>query len=738
MGSITHSRIGRVMLGFDFGRCALTVVITLILATSVMEFVRADEATIDDAKRMFDQKVAPILASQCLSCHSGAEPQGDLDLTQEIAVKRGGDSGPAMIAGDWQGSLIWQRIDAGEMPPDSTLSDHDQTTIEQWIRDGANWGTDPIDVFQYTTPKRAGYDWWAFQPVRRPTVPPDSGAKSPIDAFIRRRLNQAELRMSPRASPRELARRLHIDLLGTPPSPAIVDEFQREMDLDSERAIESLVDHLLASPQYGERWARHWLDVARFGESQGFERDHLRDNSWHYRDWVINALNSDMPYDEFVRMQIAGDVINPSDPHSVIATGFLVAGAWDAVGQSQQSAAMKAVVRQDELEDYVGTIGQAFLGLTINCARCHDHKFDPITQKEYYRISAALAGVRHGSRDVMVGDQEKKSVYAVVPRKPEPTFLLARGNPSQRIEQVLPGGVASIKGVDANFGLSETASDQGRRQLLASWIADHQNPLFSRVIVNRLWHYHFGSGLIDSPNDFGFSGGVPSHPELLDYLASELIESGFRLKHIHRLIMTSETYLQASKYRDDCASDDAGNQLFWRKDPMRLDAESLRDSILIVAGQMNPTFGGPSYQNFKTHIHNSQFYEMVDLDSAEVYRRTIYRSWIRSGRSHMLDVFDCPDPSTTAPKRSVTTTPLQALTLMNNSFVIRMADRFSSRVIAEVGNATDDQIERVYDLAYGRKPEQQEWRVAIGFVERHGLSAFCRVIFNSNEFIHVD
>ncbi|MCA9137311.1 MAG: PSD1 domain-containing protein [Planctomycetales bacterium] len=716
----------------------LRVTMSLAVLIGGTAIAVAEDGAVDAAEVVFDQSIAPILVEHCLTCHSGAEPKGNLDLSGQLAANRGGDTGSAIVAGAPGESLLWQRIESGDMPPKSQLSSDQQNLIRHWIQGGAVWGTDPINIYQHTTSSRAGYDWWSLQPVQRPAIPRDNRAKSAVDAFVLQRLDGVGLTMSPRAAAREIVRRLSIDLLGIPPTPGTVQEFEQQFSLDSDRAIESLIDQLLTSPQYGQRWARHWLDVARFGESQGFERDKLRDNSWYYRDWVIDALNRDLPYDEFVRMQIAGDVIRPDDVDSVIATGFMVAGAWDEVGQSQQSDAMKQVVRQDELEDYIGTVGQAFLGLTVNCARCHDHKFDPISQKEYYRISATLAGVRHGSRDLISGNQQKINVYAVVPRQPEETFLLGRGNPNQKIEQVSPGGVASIKGVDGEFGLDESASDADRRQSLANWITDRQNPLFARVIVNRLWHYHFGSGLVDSPNDFGFSGGVPSHPELLDYLASELIDSGFRLKHIHRLIVSSETYLQSSRYRKECAAVDSGNQLFWRKDPMRLDAETLRDTVLTVAGQMNSQYGGPSYQDFETHVHNSQFYEMVDRDSPEVYRRTIYRSWIRSGRSHLLDVFDCPDPSTTAPKRSVTTTPLQALTLMNNSFVIRMADRLATRVVHESGNRTADQVTRVYLLAYGRNPDQLELAAAVGFVGAHGLSALCRVIFNSNEFIHVD
>ena len=329
-------------------------------------------------------------------------------------------------------------------------------------------------------------------------------------------------------------------------------------------------------------------------------------------------------------------------------------------------------------------------------------------------------------------------VYAVKPKQPEETFLLSRGNPQQRRDAVVSGGVAAIVGPNADFNLDSSAADATRRAKLAYWITDKNNPLFARVIVNRLWHHHFGVGIVDSPNDFGFSGGRPSHPKLLDWLASELVDSGYSLKHIHRLILGSKTYQQASRHRADAAAIDGENRLLWRYSPRRLDAETLRDSILFVSGQINLRQGGTPYRDFTTHVHNSQFYDMVDRDDPEVYRRTIYRTWIRSGRSQLLDVFDCPDPSTTAPKRTVTTTPLQALTMMNNSFALRMADRFAERVTREAGSKPSKRVAAVFRHAFGRAADEQELEQGAAFIKEHSLSAYCRAILNSNEFIHVD
>ncbi|MBI3865125.1 MAG: DUF1549 domain-containing protein, partial [Planctomycetia bacterium] len=934
------------------------------------------------------------------------------------------------------------------------------------IAGGAKWGTDPIDPFRFTTELRAGYDWWSLQPVKRPALPEVSHkawVRNPIDRFVLTGLAAKGLEPSRAADKRVLIRRLSFDLLGLPPDPADVDAFLAD---ESPEAYSRLIERYLESPHYGERWGRHWLDVVRFGESQGFERDKLRPNAWPYRDWVISALNDDLPYDEFVRLQLAGDVLRSDDPRGTIATGFLVAAPWDEVGQTQQSAAMKAVVRQDEIEDLLAATGQTFLGLTVNCARCHDHKFDPVTQAEYYKLAAALAGVRHGERDslppdaaarpepplaarrqdlaqrereladelakldepvrakilaareksgapavdipqpvarwefdgglqdsvgalhgtahggarveggrlildgndsfvetpivsveigpktlevwltlasleqrgggamtiqspsgavfdsVVFGEREpgqwmagsngftrwqsflapveteavrdvvkiaivygadrtitafrngrrygtaytapslaifeaKKAVilfglrhsppggdrflagaidraalygqalnaeqvaalagvpsdvvtedqiltelqqadvarrrklqfelsrvrlekrllaggraYAVSPGAPEATHVLSRGNPGQKQQLVGPGAIRALSGLSDDLRLASDAPDAERRRRLAEWITDRRNPLTPRVIANRLWHYHFGVGLVDTPNDFGFNGARPTHPELLDWLASELMEPtemttgaespgvnggrqtkratphappllrggvmAWSLKHLHRLIVNSATYRQASAVNPQAIKVDAGNRLLWRRSPQRLEAESLRDAMLVVAGEFNPQMGGQGFQDFRTFTFNSQFYEPIDPVGFEFNRRTVYRTWVRSGRNEFLDVFDCPDPSTTAPKRAVTTTPLQALALLNNSFTFRMAARMAARAERETNGDIESRITYLYRLAFNRVPAREELAAANRLAAEHGLGALCRVLFNSNEFLYVD
>jgi hypothetical protein len=995
---------------------------TAITVGAVRADVKEDEA-------FFEQSVAPLITARCTGCHNKSDRKGGLDLTTRETLVAGGESGVVLKPGDPTASLLWQRVVDKEMPPKEPLPEREQQLLQDWIRRGAPWRGGALDPFRYTTATRAGYDWWSLQPLKTGLLPkfsesgPELTIANPIDLFIIDKLKASNLATAPAADRRTLIRRLYFDLLGMPPDPTEVVAFENDL---SPAAYERLVDRLLASPAYGERWARHWLDVVRFGESQGFERDKLRSNSWRYRDWVIDTWNQDLPYNESVRMQLAGEVLRPGDSQALIATGFLVAGPYDEVGQKQQSAAMRAVVREDELEDLVSTIGQTFLGLTVNCSRCHDHKFDPILQVEYYRLAAAVAGVHHGepelpnaaathglnawsssvaarirnlehaldeienpprerllsqrraqraklsppkplaawefnddARDtygnlhgelrdgaklddgklvlegkgyvttptlqkdlqektleawVLItdlqqqgggvlgiqtpdgqlfdsivygereprrwlagsngfertqsfqGTEEKESpqqpihvaivyrtdgtivgyrngvrygteykskglptfsgekaqvifglrhsppggnrllrgsidrarlydraltddevaasagsennyvseselvaelsetqrseranlrfeldqlrqqksrlaetkVYAVSPKKPEPTHVLVRGDPAQKAELVSAGGTAALRETQSDFGLPTDSSDSDRRRKLAEWITDEHNPLFARVIVNRLWHYHFGTGIVETPNDFGFNGGRPSHPELLDWLAAELIRSGWSLKQLQRLLVTSATYRQSSQIRPDAMQLDAANRLLWRKTPQRLEAETLRDTLLAVAGQLNANLHGPGFYDFRTFVSNSQFYELRDPVGTSFQRRSIYRTWVRSGRSPFLDVFDCPDPSTKTPQRAVTTTPLQALSLLNNSFVLRMADCWGDRVVATAGDDVSRQVQESFRMAFGRLPAPDEGARCEELVRQHGLSSLCRVLFNSNELLYVD
>ncbi len=692
----------------------------------------------------FESQIAPILVTHCLQCHRGSEPKGGLNLSELTLAQQGGEGSEAIVAGSAERSSLWQRVSADEMPPEHPLSDWQKAALKQWIDEGATWNGDPLDLFSSTTQSRSGRDWWSLQPIQNLSPPEldDDWGRNAIDAFISQRLRAEGLQPSPPATPRNLIRRLYFDLLGLPPTPEQVAAFVAD---PSEAAYQKLVDELLESKHYGERWGRHWLDVVRFGESDGFERNFQRDNAWPYRDWVIHAFNDDMPYDQFVRLQLIGDQL-VGGVDGAAATGFWVAGVHNTtVGGSQR---MKLLARQDEIEDVLATLGQTFLGLTIHCARCHDHKFDPITQTEYYQFASTISGLGFGERSVPVPDQQAEkaqpTIFTLVAGAGETTNVLLRGDPDNVGDIVSPAATAAVAGLTGDFGLAPDAPEAERRRRLAEWITHEDNPLSARVIVNRVWHYHFGTGIVDTPNDFGFNGGRPSHPELLEYLTHTFRDQGYRLKWLHRLIVNSCTYRQATHGQIEAewhtaSSKDVANRLLWRGNVRRLEAESLRDSLLSVAGKLNESAGGPSFKDVSVTLNSgTTYFEPIDVDGSEFFRRTVYRFNPRGGRSALLDTFDCPDPASTAPRRSVTTTPLQSLSLMNNQLVLRMADYFAQRIVDDVGNDLSLQISRAWQLAISRDPNVSERELSEQLVREHGLPELCRGLFNINEFVVIE
>ncbi|MEN9678135.1 MAG: hypothetical protein RIS76_4031 [Verrucomicrobiota bacterium] len=859
---------------------------------------------------------------------------------------------------------------------------------------------------------------WSYRPVQRPQV---AGTGSPVDALVRTTLAARGLSPNPPADPLTLIRRVSFDLTGLPPTPEEIEAFERDATPDR---YGQLVERLLASPRYGERWARHWLDVVRYTESQGFEYDRPRDNAWPYRDYVIHSLNDDKPYDLFVREQIAGDVMEPVTGDGIVGASLLVSGPWDQAGNAQANATQRAITREEEMEDLVSVVGQTFLGLTINCARCHDHKFDPIPLADYYRVRAVFDGVRHGERSiegaaetrareerrhrwqteladaevevarieavgarvaaekhpsapaipgpaplarwvfdgatnrVMPGtprdgatvvagrlllpsagayfetaplpreirektleawvslsdldqgggaaislermdgavfdaivfgerqpgkwtagsegfartrdlegpvedappgalvhlaavysadnrvtlyrngepygqpytpstpiqtfkagdarvvlgrrhqgggrpwlsgsvhqaalhdralspsevsasfrsggfslphseilasldaDQrasrdrslrrmthareglaaESKSgpqAYAGKREQPAPTRALKRGDVKSPGDVVSPAGLSAVTSLPADFGLTPDSPEAQRRRQFADWLTDPANPLVARVMVNRVWQFHFGQGLVTTPSDFGVSGTRPSHPELLDWLASEFIAGGWSLKSLHRMIVTSETYRQSSEFRQDAAAVDADNQLLWRFSPRRLEAEAVRDAMLSVSGHLNLQMGGPSFRPFTTSEYGATFYHLFDKGDAEFNRRTVYRMNINSGKEPLLDAFDCPDPSVKTPRRGVTTTPLQALGLMNSSFAQRQAAGLADRSRRLAGGDPSGAVVAAWHLALGRPPAASELAQAQIAVRERGLTNVCWVLLNSTEFVYV-
>jgi hypothetical protein len=1094
----------------------------------------------------FAGAVAPLLAAKCGGCHAGGAVESGFRIDIREHAMKGGDSGTVGIAaGDLAGSELWTRIvsdrDDLRMPAGGEpLTAEEREIIRAWIVAGAAWpdaiATLPASMVPVADKRAAAeIDHWAYQAVKKPAVP-HRATSGPIDAFLHERLAAHGLCMGPEADPRTLIRRVTFDLIGLPPTREEIQAFERACRAagGTDNPYRDLVDRLLATPQYGERWARHWLDVVRFAESDGFETNRLRPNAWPYRDWVIEAFNSDLPYDAFLRAQLAGDACGAD-----AATGFLVGGPVDRV--KSPDPVLTANQRADELHDMVGTTGGAFLGLTVGCARCHDHKFDPIRQTDYYRIAAVFAGVQHGERDIRPPDYEalQRQAVAVRQRLEEPQRRLAelqpvcrlgrtividdlttgsvellvtpggvathaagpgpgqldfqggtaalpnlgkqyhwwhaqagqpvmayapqsagrfriwvswgagwnshamdarylldadgdplttddqreiaridqrlaadgggspppqqslwsgladvgvhaltpstrllvaagakpsavtadvvlfeeqpvegdvqariahlrgpvvrgatvdrfptvlaryvrfivlgtsgaepcldelevfstdgrnvartatpsasgtfadnpkhrlehindgrygndrswisntvgggwvqlelaeteriervvwsrdrgakpqygdrlavryqvavstdgadwtvvassadrlpfdyvhaggdhpvgpivsaaelspnelaerecletqvaeltaalsrlttlpkayagtfakpgmmhrffRGDPLQPREEVAPGGIAVFGG---ELGLSLDAPEQDRRRALAAWIASPNNPLTARVIVNRLWHHHFGTGIVDTPSDFGLNGGRPTHPELLDWLAATLVENGWSLKAIHRLMVTSHAYRQSSDARPEAMAIDAGCRMLWRYPPQRLEAEALRDAILLVSGSLNTTMGGPGFDLFEPNSNYVKVYKTKTSFTADDFRRMVYQSKPRAELDDFFGAFDCPDAGQPQPARTVSTTPLQALNMLNGAFLLDQSRRFADRVVSDVGSDSRRQVARAIELAFGRDPTPDELTAGSDLVTTHGLPLLCRSLYNANEFLFID
>ncbi len=688
----------------------------------------------------FKEVIAPILSRHCVECHNPSDAKGELDLT----TARG--AAEAIVAGIAARSELWVQVDDGEMPKKRPpLTDAEQRLLEEWIDGGAEWSDEPVDPYLATSSHRAGYDWWSLQPVKPQPLPETGNTEWPrneVDRFILQKLENASLQPGAEADLRTLARRVSFDLTGLPPEPQSLEDLIRDERPDG---YERYVDGLLASPAFGEHWARHWLDVIRFGETQGFERNRIRENAWRFRDWVVRAFNSDMPYDEFVRLQLAGDVLRPDDLDTLVATGYHVAGTWDQVGHNEGSQAMRQVVREEHLEDLVGTLSQTFLGLTVQCARCHDHKFDPIPQKDYFRMAALIGGVHQQEKErggigLKASEQQPGfSGAAHVPhfRQPDVFHVLNRGNFTEPGEVVTPGGLTGLRVPEPDFELQEDAPEAERRRRLADWITRADHPLTSRVIANRLWHYLFGAGLVDTPSDFGFNGGQPSHPELLDWLAGTLVDDEWRMKPMIRRLVTSTTYRQRSGAENEAAmAVDSGNRLVWRAPLKRLSAEQARDSMLAVSGTLDRRPGGPSFRDVKVKLENNhEFTDAIAGVPPENRRRTLYRLWASSGGHPLLECLDAAAPGVTLPRRASTITPLQALSLMNDPLCIFAAENFAKRLRAEAGDDPRAQIRRGWALAFGRSPIEIELNESAAFLEAHGLEQTCLVLFNANEFL---
>ncbi len=799
----------------------------------------------------FARDIRPIFAAHCLTCHGEKKQSGGLRLDSKASALR--DS--IIIAGNAAKSPLYQRLtapDGEQMPPvGERLSAAQIALVKAWIEAGAMW---PDGAGERKGDGRKDQpQHWAWQAIKRSAIPKISNLKfsisNPIDAFITARLAQSQLSLSPEADRRTLIRRLSFDLIGLPPTPERVQQFVNDRDPN---AYEKLVDELLSSPRYGERWARHWLDVVHYGDTHGYDKDKPRPNAWPYRDYVIRALNEDKPYARFVAEQIAGDVLYPGTRDGYQALGFLAAGPWDFIGHAElpETKIDGKIARHLDRDDMVANTIGTFNSVTVHCAQCHNHKFDPISQDDYYSLQSVFAALDRADKkyfvndpaltqkfaqldgrqrdlaerkrvierdaakaageavtklDAQIAEAAKKpnneaelkevrakrahlvdaamkpetradrdaynlelaqlgnelatfpkpeSVYAGTVHygtgtfigtganegKPRPIHVLARGQVTTPGRAVTPGALSMLSFQPARFALPKDAPEGERRAALAHWITDKNNPLMWRSIVNRVWQYHFGAGLVTTPNDFGRNGAKPTHPELLDWLAAEFRDNGGSLKKLHKLIVMSSTYRQSST-QHLALSTQHSNELLWRQNRRKLEAEAVRDAVLMMSGKLDLTMSGAGWQDFviERPEHSPHYeYGLADPNDKQTWRRSIYRFIVRSQTQPWMTALDCADPSMRVDKRNESLSPLQALALLNNGFMLTQAQHFAERLQQEKPNDLAAQIERAHWLAFGRAPSVAEQTKFIAFARRYGLSNLCRVILNLNEFTFAD
>jgi len=905
-----------------------------LVALSCICAAAGDAAAVD-----FETGILPIFEEHCLDCHGPDEQKSEFRVDQRAVMLRGGDSGlAALVPGDSAGSYLLEVIDGSDpdmiMPPKGDpLSGEQVALIKQWIEEGANWpGQMDVEIKETT-------DLWSFQPVVRPDVP-GGGERGVVDSFLEVKLKEAGLEANSTAEPRALIRRVSIVLTGLPPRPERVTAFEKEYAADSEAAYAGLVDELMASPHFGERWAQHWLDVIRWAETNGSEANLYRKNAWIYRDYVVRAFNEDLPYDQFVTEQLAGDQMGVGE-----ATGFLVAGPHVPAATVGREPTAIRQARADRMDEIMQTVGASMLGVTVSCARCHNHKFDPISIKDYYSLTAVFQGVEFGGRWPEYGDDhprqhrakeiraemskernklregagqwqenwggytemffpptktqalrvefdranigvdelqvygpadfsenlalastgtkliddknqtkagndawkandgefgtmawrtaiakgskerpwieihfpEEKEVnrfryssnreyyfetdyllqngvgqfsgFKISARQPDGTWkelgktgwanellkrdpelkkaserlhehiallqeegprhsfvgsfikpvvskVFHRGSPENPRDEVVPSGFSILKG---DLGLDSKTPEAQRRLAFAEWITQPDHPLTARVMVNRIWHHLFGSGIVPTAGDFGFAGAQPTHPELLDWLAAEFVEptlsesTPWSMKRMIRLLVMSEAFRRSSLPSDAGLQADAGSALLWRYPPQRVEAEVIRDGILQASGKLDPTIGGRSFR-----IHNEKKtyaqWQVVDNHGPETWRRMIYQERMRRVDDQMFTAFDFPDCGQVRAKRPVSTTPLQALNLMNSDFVVEQSEFIAGRALGETGDDLKEAVKRAFELLLTRQPDAAELAACVEIAEAQSLAVICRSLINSNEY----
>ena len=824
------------------------LVFGLTLSTLTAIGLRAESPSADDIV-FFEKDVLPILKANCFACHGSEKKlQGGLKLTSREDILKGGESGPAVDLKKTGESLILQAInyDGLMMPPKGKLSKTQIDTLTKWVTRGLAWSEKAAAAAAKAHGPPVVDDearsFWAFRPVVRPAVPEISNLKfqisNPIDAFVVAKLAANDARPAPAAAKETLLRRLFYTLTGLPPSPKDVADFASDR---SPNAYDKVVDRLLDSRHYGEHWARHWLDLVRYAESNSFERDNPKPFVWRYRDYVIRSFNADKPYDQFIREQLAGDELEKVTPDSIIATGYYRLGLWD------DEPADRPLAFYDGLDDIVATTSQTFLGLTANCARCHDHKIDPFTQRDYYSLLAFFHGVKPygGDNEILrfIGDdaarerqatataeweaklsEVKKNIAAVedsikdklpggeiddfkfdgkrreILRKqrgklisvedhekyevlhrergqierdrpksleqalavkeegrPRDTFLLLRGNPQSqgdRVEPAFPSVLLAANAKPPELPSHRAGSESsGRRRVLADWIASPTNPLTARVMVNRVWQYHFGRGLVRSSSNFGYMGSPPTHPELLDWLASEFVRTGWKLKPLHRLIVTSNAFRMSTPVSSDVATKDPENDWISHFDLRRLSAEEVRDSILAACGNLNlgKTDGPSVYPVIPREVLAGQSVPGRNWEKStpeEAASRSVFVHIKRSLAVPLLTAFDAADSDSPCPVRFTTTQPSQALALINSTFANEQAALFAASLRREAGQDTTTCVKAGLIRVLQRQPTEREIARGLKFVDDNiqqekvsadeALRRFCLLAINLNEFVYLD
>jgi hypothetical protein len=739
-----------------------------LVAGSLLVLVQLAHAeSSSKTEAFFNTKIRPVMTRACLPCHSATKVRGGLRLDTRARLLEGGDRGPAIVPGSPEKSLLIRALrhqdEDLKMPPGKPLTAGVVQDFITWIKAGAAWPDgQPLAAQRH----------WSFEPIRAPAPPVLAGCENAIDAFVRARLDQHRITPAPEALKLTLLRRVTFDLTGLPPTPDEIDAFLADT---SANAYAQLVDRLLASPRYGERWARHWLDVVRYSDSGGFEADHFYPNAWQFRDYVIRSFNSDKPLHRFIQEQIAGDELWPGDAEAAAATALYCVGPV-----LEESAMIGNQLEQEWLNDAADTTGAAFLGLTMGCARCHDHKFDPISQKDYYGLQAVFAAsdrpypvkIRLARIKVLNGllsDTVVRKEFLNDPRctlrteqrtgfrlfhRDEPFVVrrLHRGEIDKARETLGPAVPEALRNGTPTRDFQRVTSDQ-RRATLARWLTAPENPLTARVLVNRVWGWHFGRPIVATPNDFGIQGELPSHPDLLDWLARDFIEHGWQLKRLHRQIVLSRTYRMQSVVSGPVPVVDPKNRLLWHFPRRRLEGEVIRDALLACAGTLNgKSFGPPVTPPLDaeelTGLFNAAGKWPVTKNAAEHTRRTIYLLTRRTFTHPLLAAFDAPEQMSSCPGRRQTIVPTQALTLFNSPLARAQAAAFARRVLRECDSSDSaGLVRRAWLLAFGRPVSPFESRQAMAFLEKRdkanvarevALAELCLALFNTNEFIYVD